>query len=865
MTNIDKIEACIQAGIQKQKRIGFELEHIVCGPQYEIAEYEQVEKCLLDMHKEIGGRLYREDGRVYGIVLPDYTISLEPGCQVEISIAPQKEPGCIEAIYRQFRSVADNAFAEKNLILLTKGVHPLVENGMMEPDKLPLLPRKRYQYMDAYFEKTGKRGKYMMRATASTQVSLDYESMEDAMRKMRVLSRLAPVFALLTENRNGIGKRHDFQPHLLRAQIWNDVDADRCGYFPGSVSPDYSFHAYASYLYTKPCILLQKGDKTISLGECSPQEYYGGRQAERACCGSESMQVTGHADGEEQPEEEMDTQEHLMTMFFPNVRLRTYVEYRVADSMPIEKAAAYAMMIAKLMYTPSILCKLDELTGQVTQEQAVYEAEKEIMKNGYGAVVYGKPVTKWLHLLFDLTYSVCDSAEKKTIQKLLPLPLIYDAYYDLIRGREEQHVEGALAMKDYILHSTAKYHERAVRTLYVPKLFTQRETACFQNLVATLFGIFHKVIAEYETNEAYRKLFGFPEKLEELILRPRTYVCDIPIARIDIFYDEQTGDFKFCEFNTDGTSAMNEDRELGHALSRSEAFEAFCGKYRLRGMELFDTWVDEVLRIYQGAVKSDTLPHVAIVDFLEKGTVNEFEIFRQRFERKGMQAKVCDIRSLRFDGKDCYTDDGMKIDVIYRRAVTTDIMQNYGEISDFLAAVKAEAVLLLGDFRTQIVHNKLLFKILHMEQTMRLLDKKEQVFVQAHVPYTVSLETDLFEKNPSLAMQVRENRERWIIKPEDSYGSKGVHAGVECSRQEWLSFLHDATDHGYILQEFVEPYRTANIDLLNEKTEWITTSNLTGLFVYNGVFKGIYSRVSFDQMISTQYNEMSLATQIVDL
>ena len=45
-------------------------------------------------------------------------------------------------------------------------------------------------------------------------------------------------------------------------------------------------------------------------------------------------------------------------------------------------------------------------------------------------------------------------------------------------------------------------------------------------------------------------------------MREKKYDCNIPIARIDIFYDEETGGFKFCEFNTDGTSAMNEDREL---------------------------------------------------------------------------------------------------------------------------------------------------------------------------------------------------------------------------------------------------------------------------------------------------------------
>ncbi len=848
MTNVDKIEEYMQSGCQKKKRIGFELEHVVCGENYEIVSYETMAECLTAIHEKSGGELYTEEGRIYGLILPEYSLSLEPGCQLEISIFPQNKIESILTIYQDFRSIGDEIFARRGIRLLTKGVHPLVENGLLLPEQLPLLPRKRYQYMDAYFEKTGRFGKHMMRVTASTQVSIDYESMEDAMVKMRVLARLAPVFALLTENRNGLGNGEDFLPHLMRSQIWREVDAVRCGYFPGSVSEEYSFEAYASYVYHTPCILLQKDGETISLGKMSAAEYY-------------------RETGREIP---MDTQEHLLSMFFPTVRLRTYIEYRVADSMPIERAAGFAVMVAKLMYEPAFLQKLDELTKDVTEVDKIYEAENAIMISGYGAEIYDRPVCEWMQLLFTMTISVCEEKERKLVEKLLPLPLLYEQYCELVLHKEKEHMKCALAMKDYILHSTAKYHERAVRTLYLPKIFTERETSVFAELIETLFGIFHKVIAEYERNADYRALFGFSQELEALILRPRTYACDIPIARVDIFYNEETADFKFCEFNTDGTSAMNEDRELNHALAYSDAHRAFGEKYKLGSYELFDTWVDEVLCIYadyqsrRGGQMPGSLPNVAIVDFLEKGTVNEFEIFRQRFEKREMHAQICDIRELTWDGTRCYTKDGMPIDVIYRRAVTSDIMQHYKEIPDFLAAVKADAVCLLGDFRTQIVHNKLLFKILHMEQTMELLNQKEQVFVRAHVPYTVSLTSSLFQENPKLAARVREDKDAWIIKPEDSYGSKGVHAGVEVSREEWNAYIDECLDTGYILQEFVEPYRNKNIDLLTEKTEWITTSNLTGLFVYNGTWKGVYSRISFDKMISTQYNEMSLATVIVE-
>jgi hypothetical protein len=116
--------------------------------------------------------------------------------------------------------------------------------------------------------------------------------------------------------------------------------------------------------------------------------------------------------------------------------------------------------------------------------------------------------------------------------------------------------------------------------------------------------------------------------------------------------------------------------------------------------------------------------------------------------------------------------------------------------------------------------------------------------------------------------KVISDKDGWIIKPEDSYGSLGVHAGVECEQEEWVDFVKESMDKQYILQEFCTPYRLPNVEWAQEgdaESNWRSTSNLTGMFVYGGKLKGLYSRTSYDQMISTQYNEMTLPTLIVEL
>ena len=415
--------------------------------------------------------------------------------------------------------------------------------------------------------------------------------------------------------------------------------------------------------------------------------------------------------------------------------------------------------------------------------------------------------------------------------------------------------------QERMIKSTAYSHGIMVYTLYKPKIFTEEMASYFEYISDTMYAILDKVIRKYESSEEYRSLFGFDKRLEELILRPRTYDCSLPITRIDIFFNEDDYSFKFCEFNADGASAMNEDRELNKVISKTSAYKKFSEKFNVRTSELFNSWVKTFLDIYsqtEGAVKK---PHVAIVDFMHGETLNyEFEAFKTAFNKHKCTCEICEITELKYHDGALYSPEGKKIDAIYRRAVTCDIMEGYDEVLPFINAVKDNSVVLIGDFRTQDIHNKIVFKILHDDMTMAFLTREEQNFVKEHIPFTTTLTADAVKK-----YSVLEHKNNWVIKPEDSYASKGVFAGVEDKTGEnWSKEVLANIDNNYLLQEYCTPYESMNIDLLHsEDAQYRPYSNITGLFVYGGKLQGIYSRIAKNSIISTQYSEMSLPTVIV--
>lgn len=434
--------------------------------------------------------------------------------------------------------------------------------------------------------------------------------------------------------------------------------------------------------------------------------------------------------------------------------------------------------------------------------------------------------------------------------------LALDAEYLAMARRDPAELRRDFdAIVEYMKHSTAIHHGEYVRTCFKPKLLTESQFARIKADMEILYSIFAKVMDAYETDAAYRALFGFDPRVEDLILHANRAPSMLPMARIDFFYNEETGAYTFCEFNTDGASAMNEDRELHNAQQLSAVYRAFTAAHKTRRCELFDSWVGTMERIWKRA-GGHGVPRVAIVDYMECGTVNEFEIFRRHFEAAGIPAEVCDVRDLRYDGHVLTGPAGAGIDMIYRRAVTSDVLSHYEESTALLRAARDGAVLLVGDFHTQIVHNKELFRVLHLPQTLAMLTPEQRAYVQAHVPYTA-------EFSAGHLPMILEDKDRWILKPTDSYGSRGVYAGVEYDADRWAQIVRQIPRTGYLLQAFHTPYVTENYGLNGEEFGLNRYYNLTGIYTYDGVAQGVYSRVSLTPIISSQYSEKTLPTLLV--
>ncbi len=383
--NIDIIADYIRAGFKYKRsdNIGAEFEHFIVHTNTgESVKYSGgVDKILERIRSRFEHSVY-SDGYLISLYNDDYSITLEPAAQLEISIRPLGRISEIERIYNGFIDMLSPILNEFGYELARFGYQP-----KSRVDDLPIIPKKRYEYMDRYFKTTGTYGKNMMRGTASAQMSIDFIDEADCIAKYRLACLLGPIFALISDN-SPVFDGKPYNKHMLRTYIWDNVDKARCNVFPCVFEKDFNIRAYAEYIYNSPAILITEGDETTYTGDTKIRDIY------------KNKLMT---------EENV---EHIMSMFFPDSRLKQYIEIRNADCMPESYNLAYAAFIKGIF---SDISRFD-FSGITAADIDV--AKKSLIENGFGGIIYGEKAYSLADRLYKAAESALDAEEKRYLSPI---------------------------------------------------------------------------------------------------------------------------------------------------------------------------------------------------------------------------------------------------------------------------------------------------------------------------------------------------------------------------------------------------------------------------------------------------------------
>lgn len=393
-------------------RLGVEVEHHVVAEDGTPISYEptrsrigvrDVMAHLSPWYPQQTFNAYRD---LLGLMGEEGSVTLEPAAQLELSAAPYRSLSSVARAYRHFREHTDDFLSAYGALLVARGYHPT-----RRAQELTLIPKQRYDFMDNYFATIGSHGDRMMRASASTQVSVDFSSEADAVRKMRVASALTPVLAAIADNTPVYEATPNHTP-IRRLQLWREVDDLRCGTIPGIFQEGFGFADYAAWLLRTPPIFVTRP---------AVSDPHGPRLRQFFLAPASEAYADAPLDGGDV--------EHLISMFWPDVRLKRFVEIRPADSLPEKQVLGYTALIKGIFYSDDSFAAIEEELGVDSRVAAtrgawpisaddVQAAIDGVQAQGFDGLLYGRTLSSWESTLFDLAADALPSEERDL---LLPL------------------------------------------------------------------------------------------------------------------------------------------------------------------------------------------------------------------------------------------------------------------------------------------------------------------------------------------------------------------------------------------------------------------------------------------------------------
>ena len=325
-----------------------------------------------------GWREVREtpDGPVISLLRDQHSITLEPGSQFELS-------GAAVSSIHETRAELDEHFAElasiskeMNLTWLGVGFHPLAKQS-----DLGWVPKLRYPIMRDYLPPRGNGAWDMMRRTATVQGNYDFSNEEDALKKLVVCLKLAPLV-------NALGANSPFSEGKLsgyksrRGFTWLHMDPERSGLIPALLrNPRPGYRDYAEWALDAGMFLFKRHGRVVhNTGQKFRDFMQNGYEGERATFGDWKM--------------------HLNTLF-PEARLKSTLEVRSSDSLPARLGCAVPALFTGILYDEQALAEADLFARQLDVEQLL-KARPALVKDGLAAKVGDRPMQQLAERILEI-------------------------------------------------------------------------------------------------------------------------------------------------------------------------------------------------------------------------------------------------------------------------------------------------------------------------------------------------------------------------------------------------------------------------------------------------------------------------------
>jgi hypothetical protein len=440
-------------------------------------------------------------------------------------------------------------------------------------------------------------------------------------------------------------------------------------------------------------------------------------------------------------------------------------------------------------------------------------------------------------------------------------------YHELLRDSEL--AESSRAMLDEGLEQAKLiFGGRRLSPYLRPHFVTENDFTMIRNACETVWSAIQKVKDAAIADDSIVVDLGVTEIERELISIDPGYTAVSPTARLDSFLTEKA--YSFVELNGESPAGIAYVDAAYDIFSRLPVMQKFGETYNVRPLYGRRFMLDVLLDSFEeflGRTPNST-PQIAIVDLKDMPTQNEFELFKEFFEKEGYPTRICSPDELEFSSNRLRTGD-FQIDIVYKRLLVNEYLPIMREYPALLDAYRTGAICMVNSFRSKLIHKKALFAVLTDERRAGLFSSEEQEGIRRHVPWTRLVraeKTDYFGKEIDLLEYIKANRDKLVLKPNDDYGGHGITIGWNTDEIRWEEALRSALVNGdYLAQERV-PTAREMFPAIREDGSINFSEQLVDLdpLLFNGKVRSAFTRLSSTELANVSSGGGMVPTFIID-
>lgn len=360
-------------------------------------------------------------------------------------------------------------------------------------------------------------------------------------------------------------------------------------------------------------------------------------------------------------------------------------------------------------------------------------------------------------------------------------------------------------MREKLRERNLYFGERPICTVLRPYFYFADQWAYIKHETEILLSAFrqaHEACLMDANMRAQLALEAYEEHLFSLDIGG---VVPWTSSRLDSFFQADSGSLHYVEYNAETPAGMGYNDILAGVFMEMEPMRRFQQRYHVENMTLLGDLLSSLVMSYHewGGVGA---PQIGIADWHEVPTLNEHEIIRAYFEYHGIKAVLVDPRQLDYRNGKLWAHD-FRIDLIYKRVLYSELIERMGLDCALLRAFCDRAVMITNSPSAKLMAKKASFAFMSDEQNAHLFSTEQRRAIHEHIPWTrlVRERKTLYEGHEvDLLPFLAENREEFVLKPNDEYGGKGVVLGWQTPSDVWEYELRNALNSPFVAQKRVD-------------------------------------------------------------